>query len=140
MAFTQIYVNLPVTDLDASKKVYTAMGGTINPDFTGDTSAQVVFTDAVVVQLMTRETFATFTKRDTADGPIEVINALAAGSREEVDRLADAALAAGATEPREAQDMGWLYNRAVDDPDGHCWELLAYNPGAMDEDTATGQG
>ncbi|WP_040811078.1 VOC family protein [Nocardia concava] len=134
MAFTQIYVNLPVTDLEASKKVYTALGGTINPDFTGDTSAQVVFADAIVVQLMTRETFATFTKRDTADGPIEVINALAVGSREDVDRFADAALAAGATEPREAQDMGWLYNRAVDDPDGHSWELLAYNPGAADHE------
>ncbi|MBF6278133.1 MULTISPECIES: VOC family protein [Nocardia] len=140
MAFTQIYVNLPVTDLETSKKMYTAMGGTINPDFTGDTSAQVVFADAVVVQLMTRETFATFTKRDIADGPIEVINALAVGSREEVDRLADAALAAGATEPREAQDMGWLYNRAIDDPDGHCWELLAYDPAAMGDGSATAQG
>lgn len=139
MAFTQIYVNLPVSDLEASTKVYTAMGGTINPDFTGDTSAQVVFADAIVVQLMTRETFATFTKRDTADGPIEVINALAAGSRDEVDRLVDAALAAGATEPREAQDMGWLYNRAIDDPDGHSWELLAYDPAAMGENTTTGQ-
>lgn len=130
MALTQIYVNLPVSDLVKSTKVYTAMGATINPDFTGDTSAQLVFADAVVVQLMTRETFATFTKRDTADGAIEVINALAAESREEVDRLADAALAAGATEPREVQDLGWLYNRAIDDPDGHCWELLAYNPNA----------
>ncbi|MGW4244490.1 VOC family protein [Nocardia sp. NPDC004722] len=138
MAFTQIYVNLPVADLEASKKVYTAMGGTINPDFTGDTSAQVVFADAVVVQLMTRETFATFTKRDIADGPIEVINALAVGSREEVDRVADAALAAGGTEPREAQDMGWLYNRAIDDPDGHSWELLAYDASAMGDETAAG--
>ncbi|PXX58671.1 hypothetical protein DFR70_1136 [Nocardia tenerifensis] len=137
MAFTQIYVNLPVTDLEASKKVYTAMGGTINPDFTGDTSAQVVFAETLVVQLMTRETFATFTKRDIAEGPIEVINALAAGSRAEVDRLADAALAAGATEPRDAQDMGWLYNRAIDDPDGHCWELLAYNAEALNEDATT---
>ncbi|WP_340683479.1 VOC family protein [Amycolatopsis coloradensis] len=131
MAIAQIYVNLPVTDLEASTKVYLAMGGTVNPDFSGDTSVQVAFADTILVQLMTRETFATFTKRSTSDGPIEVINALAAGSREEVDRLADAALAAGATEPREAQDMGWLYNRAVDDPDGHCWELLAYDPSAL---------
>lgn len=131
MAITQIYVNLPVTDLEASTKVYLAMGGTVNPDFSGDTSVQVAFADTILVQLMTRETFATFTKRSTSDGPIEVINALAAGSREEVDRLAEAALAAGATEPRAAQDMGWLYNRAIDDPDGHCWELLAYDPGAL---------
>lgn len=138
MAFAQIYVNLPVTDLETSKNVYTALGGTINPDFTGDTSAQVVFADAIVVQLMTRETFTNFTKRNLANGPLEVINALAAGSRAEVDRLADAALAAGATEPREAQDLGWLYNRAIDDPDGHSWELLAYNPQAVSNDTATG--
>ncbi|MBE1575315.1 VOC family protein [Amycolatopsis roodepoortensis] len=131
MAITQIYVNLPVTDLEASTKVYLAMGGTVNPDFSGDTSVQVAFADTILVQLMTRETFATFTKRSTSDGPIEVINALAAGSREEVDRLAEAALAAGATEPRSAQDMGWLYNRAIDDPDGHSWELLAYDPSAM---------
>ncbi|MGY6650677.1 VOC family protein [Amycolatopsis sp. TRM77291] len=131
MAITQIYVNLPVTDLEASTKVYLALGGTVNPDFSGDTSVQVAFADTIMVQLMTRETFATFTKRSTSDGPIEVINALAAGSREEVDRLAGAALAAGATEPRAAQDMGWLYNRAIDDPDGHCWELLAYDPGAL---------
>lgn len=131
MAITQIYVNLPVTDLDASTKVYLALGATVNPDFSGDTSVQMVFADTIMVQLMTRETFASFTKRSTSDGPIEVINALAAGSREEVDRLAEAALAAGATEPRAAQDMGWLYNRAIDDPDGHSWELLAYDPSAM---------
>ncbi|MEV6908462.1 VOC family protein [Amycolatopsis sp. NPDC051071] len=139
MPISQIYVNLPVTDLEASTKVYLAMGGTVNPEFSGDTSVQVVFADAILVQLMTRGTFATFTKRTTADGPIEVINALAAGSREEVDRLVDAALAAGATEPRAAQDMGWLYNRAVDDPDGHSWELLAYNAHALGDDTTAGQ-
>jgi uncharacterized protein len=139
MAYTQIYVNLPVADLEASKKVYTAMGGTINPQFTDDTSAQVVLSDAIAVQLMTHEQFATFTKRPIAQGATEAINALAAGSREEVDRFADAALAAGATEPRPAQDLGWLYNRAIDDPDGHSWELLAYDPSAMGDDPTTGQ-
>ncbi|WP_394362484.1 VOC family protein [Amycolatopsis sp. SB7-3] len=134
MAITQIYVNLPVADLEASTKMYTAMGGTVNPDFSGDTSVQVALADTILVQLMTRETFASFTKRPLTDGPIEVINALAAGSREEVDGLVEAALAAGATEPRAAQDMGWLYNRAIDDLDGHSWELLAYDP------TATGDG
>ncbi|KFZ78006.1 lactoylglutathione lyase [Amycolatopsis sp. MJM2582] len=133
MAITQIYVNLPVADLEASTKMYTAMGGTVNPDFSGDTSVQVALADTILVQLMTRETFASFTKRPLTDGPIEVINALAAGSREEVDGLVEAALAAGATEPRAAQDMGWLYNRAIDDLDGHSWELLAYDPAAMDD-------
>ncbi|MFB9661208.1 VOC family protein [Glycomyces mayteni] len=131
MAFTQIYLNLPAADLDASKAFYLALGGVLNPQFTDETSAQVVLGDAVAVQLMTHEQFSGFTKRDIATGPIEVINALAAESKEDVDRLVEAAVAAGGTEPRPAQDMGWLYNRAVDDPDGHSWELLSYDPSAM---------
>ncbi|GAB3644491.1 VOC family protein [Glycomyces tarimensis] len=131
MAFTQIYVNLPVADLEASKAFYLAMGGTLNPQFTDETSAQVVLSEAIAVQLMTHEQFSRFTSRQIASGAIESILALAADSKEEVDRLAAAAVTAGGTEPRPAQDMGWLYNRAVDDPDGHSWELLAYDPSAM---------
>jgi predicted lactoylglutathione lyase len=88
---------------------------------------------------MTPEHFEMFTQRPIAQGSIEAINALAAGSREEVDRFADAALAAGATEPRPAQDMGWLYNRAIEDLDGHCWELLAFDSSAMGDDPTTGK-
>ncbi|RRR96852.1 VOC family protein [Glycomyces terrestris] len=131
MAFTQIYVNLPVADLEAAKAFYTALGGTVNPQFTDETSAQIVLSDAIALQLMTHEQFSGFTKREIAAGPIEAINALAAGSKEEVDRLVEAAVAAGGTEPRPAQDMGWLYSRAVDDLDGHSWELMAYDPSQM---------
>ncbi|WP_112140134.1 VOC family protein [Glycomyces dulcitolivorans] len=131
MAFTQIYINLPVADLEAAKAFYLALGGTLNPQFTDETSAQVVLSDAIAVQLMTHEQFSGFTKREIATGPIEAINALAAEAKDEVDRLVEAAVAAGGTEPRPAQDMGWLYNRAVDDPDGHCWELMSYDPSQM---------
>jgi predicted lactoylglutathione lyase len=131
MAFTQIYVNLPVADLDAAKAFYLALGGTLNPQFTDETSAQIVLSDAIAVQLMTHEQFSGFTKREIATGPIEAINALAAEAKDEVDRLVEAAVAAGGTEPRPAQDMGWLYNRAVDDPDGHSWELLSYDPSQL---------
>ena len=131
MAFTQIYINLPVVDLEASKTFYLALGGTLNPQFTDETSAQVVLSDVIALQLMTHEQFSGFTGREIAAGPIEAINALSTESKEEVDRLAAAAVEAGGSEPRPAQDMGWLYNRAVDDPDGHSWELLAYDPAAM---------
>ncbi|THV30035.1 VOC family protein [Glycomyces paridis] len=134
MAVTGIYVNLPVADLAAGKAFYLALGGTLNEQFTDETSAQIVLSDAVFVQIMTHEQFKGFTEHAIASGGIEAINALAMESREEVDRLVEASVAAGGTEPRPAQDMGWLYNRAVDDPDGHSWELLAYDatklPGA----------
>ncbi|PKW00035.1 hypothetical protein ATK30_0106 [Amycolatopsis echigonensis] len=131
MAFTQIYVNLPVIDLDASTAFYVALGGVLNPQFTDETSAQVALGEAVTVQIMTHEQFSQFTSRPVASGAIESILALPAESKEEVDRLADAALKAGGSEPRPPQDMGWLYNRAVDDPDGHSWELLSFDASAM---------
>lgn len=131
MAFTQIYINLPVADLEASKAFYQALGGTVNPQFSDETSAQIVLSETIAVQLMTHEQFSGFTKREIASGPIEAINALAAESKEDVDRLVEAAVGAGGSEPRPAQDMGWLYSRAVDDLDGHCWELMAYDPSAM---------
>ncbi|MQM27881.1 VOC family protein [Glycomyces albidus] len=134
MAFTQIYINLPVADLEASKAFYLALGGTLNPQFTDETSAQVVLGETIAVQLMTHEQFANFTKREIASGPVEAINALAAESKEDVNRLVEAAVAAGGTEPRPAQDMGWLYSRAVDDLDGHSWELMSYDPSAMPAD------
>jgi len=131
VAFTQIYVNLPVTDLDASTSFYMALGGVLNPQFTDETSAQVALGEVVTVQLMTHEQFGQFTSRPIASGAIELILALPAESKEDVDRLADAAVKAGGSEPRPAQDMGWLYNRAVDDPDGHSWELLSFDASAM---------
>lgn len=131
MAFTQIYVNLPVTDLDASTSFYLALGGVLNPQFTDETSAQIALGEVVTVQLMTHEQFAGFTSRPIASGAIESILALPAESKEDVDRLADAAVKAGGSEPRPPQDMGWLYNRAVDDPDGHSWELLSFDASAM---------
>jgi predicted lactoylglutathione lyase len=134
MAFTQIYINLPVADLEASKAFYQALGGTINPQFTDETSAQIVLGETIAVQLMTHEQFSGFTKREIASGPIEAINALAAESKEDVNRLVEAAVAAGGSEPRPAQDMGWLYSRAVDDLDGHSWELMSYDPSAMPAD------
>jgi uncharacterized protein len=131
MAFKQIYVNLPVTDLDASTAFYLALDGVLNPQFTDETSAQVALGEVVTVQLMTHEQFGRFTSRPVASGAIESILALPAESKEDVDRLADAALKAGGSEPRPPQDMGWLYNRAVDDPDGHSWELLSFDASAM---------
>ena len=82
---------------------------------------------AVGLQLLTRDYFATFTPKPVADahGTSEVLLALSRESRDEVDSAAEAASAAGGrADIRERMDMGWLYNRAVEDPDGHVIELV----------------
>jgi predicted lactoylglutathione lyase len=42
-----------------------------------------------------------------------------------VDAIVEAAgVAGGKADPRAPTDMGWLYNRAFEDPDGHIFEAV----------------
>jgi len=122
----KIFVNLPVADLEKSKKFYTALGFTINPRFTDQNAACVVVSGEIYVMLLTHESFRRFTKKEIIDSvnKIEVINALTLESREEVDEMAKKSLDAGGKMSRNPENNGWMYTKAVEDPDGHIWELF----------------
>ncbi|MCB7135346.1 VOC family protein [Cellulosimicrobium marinum] len=131
---TQIFVNLPVKDLDASKAFYTALGYAVNEEFTDENASSIVVSDAIYVMLLSEEFATQFTNKAIADATVttEVINALSVDSRAEVDRLADAAFAAGATPVKDPQEEGgFMYSRSFADPDGHQWEVLHMDPGAL---------
>lgn len=121
-----IFINLPVTDLSKSKAFYEAIGFTNNPQFSDDTSACMVLTDAINVMLMTHAKWQTFTTRPIAPSTSsEVMLALSCGSRDEVDAMNDAAAAKGGTaDINPKQDHGFMYNRNLADPDGHVWEAM----------------
>lgn len=121
-----IFINLPVTDLSKSKAFYEAIGFTNNPQFSDDTSACMVLTDAINVMLMTHAKWQTFTARPIAPSTSsEVMLALSCGSRDEVDAMNDAAAAKGGTaDINPKQDHGFMYNRNLADPDGHVWEAM----------------
>ncbi|MEJ1115656.1 VOC family protein [Paenarthrobacter sp. CCNWLY172] len=123
---TSIFVNLPVSDLEASKAFYTALGYSINPNFTDETAACVVFSDTIFAMLLTHAKFAEFTKQPIADtqNSTAAIVAISADSREEVDALATKALDAGGSETYDPMDMGFMYSRAFRDLDGHHWEVV----------------
>ena len=121
-----IFINLPVHDLTRSKTFYEALGFSFNPEFTNDNAGCLVISDVILVMLLTYPFFRTFTDRPIAD-PKDGIAHLLALSRDDragVDAITDAALAAGGTETRPAQDYGFMYARAFADPDGHVWEPL----------------
>lgn len=129
-----IFVNLPTANLAASKEFYSALGFRLNEQFSDENTASFEVSDAIVAMVMTHERFAEFTKQPApADPKIarEVINALGAESRDEVDRIADAGVAAGGTVGGETQDHGFMYGRSVDDPDGHRWEFVWMDMSAM---------
>ncbi|CPU66332.1 Possible glyoxalase/bleomycin resistance protein/ dioxygenase [Mycobacteroides abscessus] len=132
---TQIFVNLPVQDLDAAKAFYTALGYMVNEQFTDENASSIVLSDTIYVMLLTAEFAQRFTNKAIADATAttEVINALSVGSRAEVDRLVDAAFAAGATAVKDPQEEGgFMYSRSFADLDGHQWEVLHMDPTAFE--------
>ncbi|MEU6368018.1 VOC family protein [Streptomyces sp. NPDC046931] len=128
-----IFVNLPVVDVEASKKFFTELGYTINPRFTTDDCACVVISDTIIAMLLSKQRYSDFTKKEIADATrtSEVLLCLSAESRDKVDELVDRALAAGGSVSGEPQDHGFMYGRSFDDLDGHTWEVMWMDPAAV---------
>ncbi|MFJ3963866.1 VOC family protein [Streptomyces sp. NPDC090036] len=130
MSATMIFVNLPVKNLEASKTFWSKLGYSFNAQFTDENCASMVISDTIVAMLLAEDRYKDFTHKEIADATktSEVLLCLSAESRTSVDELVDGALAAGATEPRPAQDHGAMYGRAFDDLDGHTWEIMWMDP------------
>ncbi len=129
-----IYVNLPVKDLAVATRFYEAIGCERNEQFSDHQASSMVWSDTITFHLLTRDYFATFTPKKIADAHAtsEVLLALSRDSREEVDAIAEAAASAGGkAETRERMDLGWLYNRSFEDPDGHVFEAVSVDMAAM---------
>ena len=122
----QIFVNLPIENMARSQAFFNALGYRFNPEFTNDQGACLVVGDNLFVMLLVKDFYQTFTSKAIADARTtsEVLVCLSCQSRDEVDALVDKATAAGATTPRPAQDLGFMYSRSFDDLDGHTWEFV----------------
>lgn len=131
-----VYINLPVADLDRSRAFFGGLGFEFNDQFSDDTALAMRISDTCFAMLLTHAKFAGFTPRRIADASqtTEVLTALQLESREAVDRLTDRALANGGGVVRDAEDHGFMYGRAFADPDGHIWELFWMNADAMGGD------
>ena len=125
----QIYVNLPIADQARSRAFFGALGFDFNEAFSDENALGLVLGESLFAMLLSPERFADFTVKPTADGSsTEAIIALGVDSREEVDRIADAALANGGAKAKDPQDLGFMYGRSFLDPDGHHWEVMWMDP------------
>lgn len=122
----QIYINLPVKDLNRSVEFFTKLGFSFNAQFTDKNATCMIIGENIFAMLLVEKFFQTFTKKEivSADKTTEVINAMAVESREAVDEMAQKAVEAGGIEYRPAEDHGWMYGRAFADLDGHQWEVF----------------
>ncbi len=128
-----IFVNLPVRDLPTATRFYLAIGGVLNPQFSNDDASSVMFSDSIGVMLLTHEHYRRFTARPIGDPRREsqMLIALTADSRDEVDAMIEKGVAAGGrADPNPAQDLGFMFNRHIEDPDGNVWEILWMDPSA----------
>ncbi|MBA3402489.1 MAG: VOC family protein [Actinobacteria bacterium] len=132
-----IFVNLPVKDLEKSVDFFTKLGFSFDPRFTDETATQMIVNDGAFVMLLVEDRFKDFTKKQLTDATkqTEVIVALSAESREAVDELADNALEAGGSRANDPLEMGFMYGRSFQDPDGHLWEVIWMDPTALEAES-----
>ena len=126
----KVFINLPVKDLKTSISFFEKLGLQNNPQFTDETGAGIVIDESIFVMLLTYPKFKSFIKKEITDSSssAEVINALSADSKKEVDEMMKKVVDAGGKEHREPEDYGFMYGRSFEDPDGHIWEVFWMNP------------
>jgi predicted lactoylglutathione lyase len=120
-----IFVNLPVSDVKRARNFYTALGFTINEQYSNEQAACVVISETIYVMVLVKDYFATFIDKPVSDAhkQTEVLLCLSTASKEATDALVANAVNAGGRMPRPAKDLGFMYQHSFEDPDGHIWEL-----------------
>jgi predicted lactoylglutathione lyase len=133
---TMTFINLPVKDLSKTTEFFSALGFEFDPMFTDENATRMVISDETSAMLVVEPFFQGFVApRDIADTSRsqEVIVGLSAESREQVDDLADKALAAGAESLGDPDDQGFMYMRGFRDLDGHQWSFIWMDMSAIEQ-------
>lgn len=130
----RLFISLPVSDPEASRQFFRALGFTFDPAFEDGTGVCMLVGEQAYCMLLTHERFAEFSKLPMADPTTHALALLcfSVESREEVDAVADAAVAAGARDHDDRQDHGFMYSRSFFDLDGHGWQVMWMDPAAVD--------
>ena len=128
----EIFVNLPVKDLNKTKELFTSIGFEFNPQFSNEQGACLILGENLYAMLLVESYFKDFTKKQIPDTSknAEAITCLMVDSREKVDEIVNKALAAGAKPFNDPVDHGFMYGWSFQDLDGHLWEVGYMESGA----------
>lgn len=130
-----MFVNLPVKDLPKSIEFFTKLGFTFNPQFSDENGTCMIVGEDAYVMLLTEPFFKRFTKKELVNAPTatEVIVAVSADSKDEVNDIVNAALAAGGKVSNESTDQDLMYSWSFQDLDDHLWEVLYMDPSMINK-------
>lgn len=128
-----IFASLPVTDLKASIAFYRALGFEQNLQFSDDTAACMLWSEAIHVMLLTHAKWRTLTQRPFPPAETSALMlSLAMDSRDAVDAMNLAAAShGGRADVNPVEDLGFMYTRDLADPDGHLWGVFWMDPAAI---------
>jgi predicted lactoylglutathione lyase len=130
-----LFVTIPVADLERSKAFFAELGFGYDPRFTDGSAACMPVGEHAVVMLLRRERFSEFSALPMADPRTHALAlySFSVSSRDEVDSIGAAALAAGGREVDGAEDLGFMYSRSFFDLDGHGWQVMWMDPAAAEQ-------
>lgn len=122
----QIFINLPVNDLEKSVKFYVALGFTINPLFTDEDQKCLVWSDAIYVMLQSKKFFTSYLNKPLADTKAfqTPSHTLPVENIQQVDEMVQIGLQAGGAEPVHVHSESFMYLRSIEDLDGHLWGIM----------------
>jgi uncharacterized protein len=132
----KLFVNLAVQDLPRTVAFFDSLGFTFDDEFADEDAACLVIGPSAFAMLMARDRFADFTSKPICDPQThtQAIFAIELDDPDDVDRMADAALASGGSPANEPMEHDFMYGRSFHDPDGHMWEVFWLDPEAADDE------
>src|SRR5919107_1333166 len=104
-----LFINLPVSDMERSKRFYEAIGARNEPKFSNEHGSMMRFSDQIAVMLLTHDFYRTFTAKPVADAHAasQVLLCISCDNPAAVDAMVDAAAASGGkADPGPKQTIG----------------------------------
>lgn len=122
----QLFLNLPVNDVEKSMAFYLALGFTMNPLFTDMDQKCLVYSDSIYLMLQSRAFANSYVKREVIDIHKSLIPSftLPVESIEKVDEMMNNGLTAGGIESVEVLKEDFMYLRSMEDLDGYMWGIM----------------
>ena len=122
----QVFINLPVTDMHAAVRFYTALGFLPYPLFTFEDQTSLAWGDQILLMLQS-PAMVTRNKLKTVADPQQHFTAsftLPLDSMETLSRTMAAAIEAGGKAYWPPTQESYMQVRNLEDPDGHLWALI----------------
>ncbi|MEQ9166409.1 MAG: VOC family protein [Fulvivirga sp.] len=120
----ELWLNLPVKDLEKSRAFFTSLGFESTRDSPGMIGFIIGKVPVMMVEESQLEQYTQHKISDTSKGS-ELLISVSAPDKGYVDKITKKIIRAGGTvysEPQEVQ--GWMYGMAMIDLDGHRWNII----------------